>query len=411
MKIPEIIAPAGDIKQLEAAIAHGADAVYIGIDKFNLRAHAPSFGIEEAAYAVKTAHNSGKRVYAVLNTMPAEAEIEDITALLIKLSGLEQRPDAVIVSDPGVFILCKKYLDGTRLHLSTQTGSFNSVCLSFWQEQGISRIVLPRELSLEEIKSINEKSRVETEVFIHGAMCVSISGRCLLGAYLGGRHPNRGDCPQPCRFRYSIAPDAKNGPTGDNWFAVEESKTGTYLLNSKDLNTISILDRIVATGVSALKIEGRNKSVHYVSSVVKTYRSALDRYISDPGNYCPDPSWIEELEKLDHRPYTTGFYSKEYIMQEPFASKSSSKIRVVGLVREIIESDKAVIEVKNPFKAGEALNILPVKRNSQPYETKLIKINELNGRPLDSAVTNRLVIATAECRLQPGDMIRRVNKT
>jgi putative protease len=279
--------------------------------------------------------------------------------------------------------------------------------MRFWASQGLSRVILPRESSLAQIRALSSFGVCETEIFIHGAMCVSISGRCLLGAYLSGRHANRGECPQPCRFQYEVAPKPKKGEQTTEWFPVEEDKDGVYLFNSKDLNTLPILPEIVETGVSALKIEGRNKSLHYVSSVVKTYRAALDRCLENPGNYKPEQSWLEEFENLDHRPYTTGFYTGEYLMQEPAVSKVKSRIRVVGVVKGLLAGGAAVVDVKNPFTAGEKLAVLPVNKKKSPFDIQFTGITDLSGNKLERAVTNRVVVAEGEVKLAVGDVVRR----
>ena len=403
----ELLAPAGNYECLEAVFNHGADAAYIGIGPFNLRAFSPNFSFDELPQAVDCAKKMKKRIYAVLNTMPDDSQLVEIEKCIKEFSKQSGLPDAIIVSDPGVMALCKEYLDSVKLHLSTQTGTFNVRTMRFWTSQGISRVVLPRELNLEQIRTMSQAGICETELFIHGAMCVSISGRCLLGAYLAGRQANRGDCPQACRFQYDIAPKAKDGESTTEWFPAEEDGKGVYLLNSKDLNTLPILPEIIDTGVSSLKIEGRNKSMHYVSSVVKTYRAALDRYLDNLQSYRADPIWFDELEKLDHRPYTTGFYKNEYIMQETSVSKAKSKIRVVGVVKGVLEGGASVVDVKNPFYAGEKLNILPVNKKKNRFDIEFTKITDLNGNELERAVTNRVVAAEAEVKLSVGDVIRR----
>ncbi len=407
MKKPELLAPAGNFECLEAVFDHGADAAYVGIGPFNLRAYSPNFSVDELSYVLECAQKKNRRVYAVLNTMPTDMQLEQVEDLLKALSVQRALPDAIVVSDPGIITLCREYLGGVALHLSTQTGTFNRRSMHFWISQGISRIVLPREFNLDQIGALSEAGIAETEIFLHGAMCVSISGRCLLGAYLAGRHANQGECPQPCRFKYNIAPGEKDGTKGTDWFIAEESSEGVYLLNSKDLNTLSIIPDIVETGVSSLKIEGRNKSVHYVSSVVKTYRAALDRYCEGPDQYSPEPGWFDELEQLDHRPYTTGFYGKDYQMQETAISKARSRIRVVGIVKGLLEGGNGVVDVKNPFSAHEKLNILPVNKNSVPYDSMFVDVCDLSGNSLKRALTNRIVVVKAEIKLAVGDIVRR----
>jgi len=403
----ELLAPAGNYECLEAVYSHGADAAYIGIGTFNLRAYSPNFSVDELPQALELAKKRGKNIYAALNTMPDDSQLAEIENFLNELSKQAALPDAIVVSDPGVISLCKEHIAEVPLHLSTQTGTFNLRTMQFWASQGIRRVVLPREFTLEKIKTLSSAGVCETEIFIHGAMCVSVSGRCLLGAYLAGRHANQGECPQPCRFKYDVAPRSKEGESTEEWFAAEEDSDGVYLFNSKDLNTLPILPEIIETGVSSLKVEGRNKSMHYVSSVVKVYRAALDRYLDKADKYTPEPEWFEELESLDHRPYTTGFYNNEYVMQETSVSKAQSRIRVVGVVKGLLEGGVAVVDVKNPFRAGEKLNVLPVNRKKSPYDIEFTRITDLSGNELERAVTNRVVAAVCDVKLNVGDVVRR----
>lgn len=406
MSTPELLAPAGDFAIAQMAFDHGADAVYIGVGQLNLRAHSPNFAVDDLPELLETAANLGKKVYVALNIMPDDRRLDEVESTLHSIKNIGSLPDAFIISDPGVLLLCKKVLPQVDLHLSTQTGACNSLSLQFWQSQGISRVVLPRELNLTQISRLSSLKQVETEIFIHGAMCVSISGRCLLGAYLNGRHPNMGDCPQPCRFQYRIS-SVESSSQNDCHFDAEEDKNGVYLLNSKDLCTLSILPAVIATGVNSLKIEGRNKSIHYVASVVKTYRQALDECLKDPQNYVVRKEWIDELEKVEHRPYTTGFYGEDSIMQEVFSSKAASNSRVLGIVKGVLEGGIPVIDVKNSFAVSDVLEVLPVKRFSSPFTLSFSHFTDLSGNPMQKIPSNRLLCGHgASVRLYPGDMLR-----
>jgi putative protease len=272
-------------------------------------------------------------------------------------------------------------------------------------------------MTLEEVAAFNKKVTVETELFVHGAMCVSISGRCLLGAYLGGRHghANRGDCPQPCRLKYRIVPvegdetsDAE-GLTIEEFPGVPGPGGEAYLLNSKDLNTLSLLPNIIETGVSALKIEGRNKSPHYVASVVKVYREALDFCLENPSKYSVRPQWTEELNRLDHRTYTTGFYGSERSLQEVHFSQTLSGMRITGSVKGVLNNGEAVIDVKNPFSLEDVFNVLPVRKGEAPFELRLTSLTDINGNTIDRAITHRVVLAECGSRLRLGDMLRKSN--
>jgi U32 family peptidase len=407
MNRPELLAPAGTFEAAEAAFLHGADAVYIGIEKLNLRAHSPNFAVEDLPELLDMAHKCNKKVYTALNLMPDQATIPVVRELLVKLGDIGCIPDAFIISDPGVLVLCKEILPSAELHLSTQTGTFNLLSLDFWKKQGVIRAVLPREFTLSQIREASRANIMETEIFVHGAMCVSISGRCLLGAYLGERHPNRGDCPQPCRYKYRLSPVQSENVNPGIWFDAEESDDGVYLMNSKDLCTLDILPQIISSGVNSLKIEGRNKSVHYVASVVRVYRAAIDSCLNGCDNYTVLPEWRKELDALDHRTYTTGFYNGELLIQDVFSSKASAKSRVIGTIKAILPGGLPVIDVKNSFCMGEVLEIIPVQQSLDPYTIQFTKITDLSGNQIERAPSSRLVIGITEKSLRIGDMIRR----
>ncbi|MDR2579257.1 MAG: U32 family peptidase [Chitinispirillales bacterium] len=413
---PELLAPAGSPACAETAFAYGADAVYAGIGNFNLRAHSPNFTVEEFGELVDFADGSGRRVYGVLNIMPNDEQLAPLEDALRRLAGGGCKlPHAFIVSDPGVLSLVNDiFAGGVPIHLSTQNGCFNSESMKFWRRQGVSRVILPRELNTEQIRRLSSLDIMETEVFIHGAMCVSISGRCLLGAYYNRRHPNLGDCPQPCRLKYRVIPSDPTASMPHDGFDAEEGDGGVYLLNSKDLCTVGILPAIMGTGAVSFKIEGRNKSAHYVASVVKVYRDAIDTYIASPKDYKVKDWWISELDAIDHRPYTTGFYDDDPIKQELFASKAQAGCRLVGTVKAVIDGCP-VIDVKNSFSApglesgGGAISILPVNRSQVPFDFTFDTVRELDGPSADPqrARSNRLVVlGGCSERLRVGDMLR-----
>lgn len=413
MNKPELLAPAGNFESLHAAFAHGADAVYLGMGTLNLRAYSENFSVADLPEIMEVAENHRGKVYLVLNTMPNDEQITEVETFLTELRDSTAKPSAMIVSDPGVIRLCRKIVPDMELHLSTQTGTFNAESLRFWSDLGITRIVLPREFTLEQIeKSVNDKI-CEIEVFVHGAMCVSVSGRCLMGAYINGRHPNHGECSQPCRFSYDIvARDGSGNIMPDKGFSVEEENGTAFIFNSKDLNTLEILPDLIRTGVHSLKIEGRNKSVHYVSSVVKAYRAAIDGFFEDESNFKLPQQYHDELNQLDHRPYTTGFIGGDEAMQATSYAKEKSRIRVVGVVKETLEGNVAVIDVKNPFEPNEQLSILPVNRKIDPYEMAFTEISDLSGHVQEKAITNRVVCCKNGDgkKLKIGDMVRRVLK-
>lgn len=349
---PELLAPAGDLEKLKAAVLYGADAVYLGGRHFGLRAGAGNFGEEEMAEGVRFAHAEGARVYVTVNIFAHNRDLETLPGYLesIRAAGV----DGVIVSDPGVVELVKRLHPDLPIHLSTQANTTNWAAARFWEEQGVARIVLARELSLDEIKEIRERVGVELEIFVHGAMCIAYSGRCLLSNYLTGRDANRGDCAQSCRWRYALMEEKRPG----EYLAVEEDGRGTYILGSRDLCLIEYIPELVRAGVDSFKIEGRMKSVNYVAGVVKAYREALDAYLRDPENYRFDPAWLEEISKVSHRRYTTGF-----LFGDPGPSGQHYEGEIyrrshafVGLVRDYDGSaGMALVEQRNRFAVGDEI--------------------------------------------------------
>ncbi len=353
----ELLAPAGDLEKLKFAVVYGADAVYIGGEFFGLRAGAKNFTPEQMKEGIDFAHSRGKKVYLTMNIVPHEDDMGGLPGYLKTLEGLSI--DAFIVSDPGTMMQIKEYFPQTEIHLSTQTNTTNSSSAKFWYSQGVTRIVLARELSLEEIKRIVSSSPKELgyEVFLHGAMCISHSGRCFLSNYLTGRDSNRGDCAQPCRWNYSIV--EKTRP--NEYFEVGQSDEGTYIMNSKDLCMIEHIPELVETGVCSLKIEGRMKTPYYVASVLRVYREALDQYLALGDQYEYKNEWLEELEKTSHRGFTTGFYegkagadSQNY---ESAAYKRSYNFAGVVLSYDS-ESKLAFVEQRNNFAVGATVEVI-----------------------------------------------------
>jgi putative protease len=404
----ELLAPAGSFACAEAAFVRGADAVYAGIGRFNLRAHSPNFEPDEFGELLKLAAATGKRVYGALNIIPNDDMLLPLEDTLRRLADTDSLPDAFIISDPGVLSITKEICPGVPVHLSTQSGCFNSAAMKFWQKFGISRFILPRELNIGQIRYLSRNVAAETEVFVHGAMCVSISGRCLLGAYHNARHPNLGDCPQPCRFKYKITPVDINTVDGDGGFDAEEFGGTAYLLNSKDLCSVETLPRLIESGVSSLKIEGRNKTAHYVASTVKVYRDAIDTCMAAPNDYRVKEWWREELDAIDHRPYTTGFYGGDPVKQELFTSKARAGHRLVGVVKAVA-GGRPVVDVKNVFLSTDSgmINVLPVKNSKPPFDLAFSAMLDFDGTEVPRAIPNRLVFLDG-CNenLRVGDMLR-----
>ena len=354
MKKPELLAPAGNMEKLKMALLYGADAVYLGGKAFGLRAFGGNFTNEELQEAVDFAHKLGKKIYVTVNIFPHNSDIAKLPAYLTFLN--EIKVDAILVADLGVFTLAKEYAPDVELHISTQANNTNWAAVNAWAELGASRVVLAREMSLEEIKEIREKCSVELEMFVHGAMCISYSGRCLMSNYLTGRDANRGSCAQPCRWNYALVEEKRPG----QYFPVLEDERGTYIFNSKDMCLLPYLPDVIASGVDSLKIEGRMKSVHYAASVVKAYREAIDSYFAAPEQFEVKKEWVEELDKVSHRAYTTGcYYGRPTEKDQIYGTSSYTQTSdFVGLVLDYDEKTGfATVEQRNNMKVGQEIEI------------------------------------------------------
>lgn len=354
MEKPELLAPAGNMEKLKMALLYGADAVYLGGKAFGLRAFGGNFTYDELREAVEFAHNLQKKVYVTVNIFPHNSDMAKLPEYLHFLQ--EIQVDAVLVADLGVFSFVKKYAPQLEIHISTQANNTNWAAVNTWADLGASRVVLAREMSLAEIKEIREKCSVELEMFVHGAMCISYSGRCLMSNYMAGRDANRGSCAQPCRWNYALVEEKRPG----QYFPVMEDERGTYIFNSKDMCLLPYLPDIIGSGVNSLKIEGRMKSVHYAASVVKAYREAIDSYFADPEHFAVKQEWIEELDKVSHRAYTTGFYYGRPTEKDQIYGTSSytQTSDFVGLVLDYdADSGFATVEQRNNMKLGQEIEI------------------------------------------------------
>jgi putative protease len=352
----ELLAPAGDLEKLKMAIRYGADAVYLGGDSFGLRKSSKNFSIEQIEEGIKFAHERGKKVYITLNIVPHDEDMKGLEEYVTKL--YEIKTDAVIVSDPGMFSVIRRIVPDLSIHLSTQASVTNYETMMFWYNLGIRRIVLARELSFKEIKGMAERlpKDLEIETFVHGAMCMSYSGRCLISNYMTGRDANRGDCAHGCRYKYNLVEEKRPG----EFFPVYEDEDGTFIMNSKDLCMIEHIPELVKSGIVSFKIEGRVKSSYYVATVIRAYRMAIDAYLQDPDNYKYDDKWLKEIQKASHRDFTTGFYF-EKPTHEAQVYTNSSYIRgydFVGLVLDYDEDTKiATIEQRNRMFVGENIEV------------------------------------------------------
>ena len=401
----ELLAPAGDLNKLKTAIHFGADAVYVGGSAFSLRANAKNFGEEELLEAVKYVHDAKKKIYVAVNIFAFNDDFDELKKYFVFLQ--KANVDAVIISDPGVICVCKEVAPGLEIHLSTQANTTNKYAAKFWADNGVKRIVLARETKLEDIKGIREylPDDVEIEAFVHGAMCISYSGRCLLSNALTGRSSNRGDCVQACRWEFEFYEKNRKGSP----LTIGEDGRGTYIMNSKDLNMIEHIDKLIEAGVYSFKVEGRMKSPYYVASVINAYRKAIDLYYKDPKNYKPSQALIDELFKNSHRDYTTGFYfgEKDSVCLE--TSQPKCDYEFIAEVRGYDEEKgMLLVEMRNRFQKGDVLEILS---NNDEYWNKQLKIEEMydeKGNPIDDAklVQQKIYIKT-DMKLTERDILRK----
>lgn len=381
MIIPELLSPAGDRERLEAALMYGADAVYLGGDAFGMRAAPQNFNFEQLAEAVKLCHGKGVKVYLTCNTLARNDEILKLPEYLEKWA--EIGIDAFIVADIGVLSLCKKYAPEVPVHISTQAGIVNYVTANEFYNMGASRVVTARELSLTEIAEIRAKvpKDLEIECFVHGAMCVSFSGRCLLSNYLVNRDANRGECAQPCRWEYAIMEVKRDGM----YFPIQDSKEGTYILNSKDMCMIEHIPELVKAGISSFKIEGRAKSAYYAAVITNAYRVAIDAYLKNPSDSFKAPQWaIDECYKVSYRDYCTGFYfnAPNENANISFDGGYKRHYDVMAQVKEC-KDGYIIAEQRNKFSKGDTLDALMPQ-----HEPVIFTVQELldeNGNEIDSA--------------------------
>lgn len=380
---PELLAPAGSLEVLKTAIAYGADAVYIGGNQYGLRAKAKNFSMEDMAEGIKYAHKHNVKVYVTANII---AHNEDLIGLEKYFKELEElRADAVIVADPGILSILKETVPDMPIHLSTQANNTNYKGVLFWYKQGVERVVLARELSLKEIAEIRSKLPLDLslEAFVHGAMCISYSGRCLLSNYMTGRDANKGDCAQACRWKYHLVEESRPG----EYMPVYEDEKGTYIYNSKDLCMIDSIPQLIQAGIDSFKIEGRMKTSFYVGSVVKAYREAIDDYIKDEELYNSKINYyIEEVTKFSHRDYTKGFYYEKPLSSEQIYTHSSY-IRGYSYAGRVIDYDLAsqiaTIEQRSKFSVGEEIEFMPFCEPS--FTQKIDKLWDEEGNEIESA--------------------------
>ena len=373
MKKIELLSPAGDMERLKMAVLYGADAVYLAGTDFGMRSFAGNFTPEELPKAVEFAHSRGVKVHVTVNTMPRNNEICNLPAYLEQLDSAGV--DALIVADLGAFTLAGKYAPHCQRHISTQQSIANYECARAWYELGAQRVVLARELNLEEIAEIRQKTpkELEIETFGHGAMCVSYSGRCLLSNYMTGRDSNRGACAQPCRYQYTLMEEKRPG----EYFPVFEDEKGTYILNSRDMCTIDHLQALTDAGIDCIKIEGRAKSAYYAAIVTGAYRHAIDALAQGEP---VDPVWRDEVDKVSHRIYSTGFYFG-HPGQYTENSRYIREYQVAAIVESCDENGLALCSLRNKFAAGDILEA--VGPDMRPFEFTVPQMKDLDQNPLD----------------------------
>ena len=400
MKIPELLAPAGDMEKLRIALEYGADAVYLGGEAFGLRALAGNFSHKDLAEAIELTHSRGKKLYLTINAYVPQKEQDVLKDYLLRLRDLPV--DAYIVSDPGVLAMIRDIDPERELHLSTQANTTNAAAVRFWQAAGVKRINLARELSLEDVSAIYQQTDVELEIFIHGAMCVAYSGRCLLSSALTGRSANQGACAHPCRWSYALVEETRPG----QYMPIETDEAGTFVMNSRDLCLLEQLPQLIQAGAASLKIEGRMKSLYYLAAVTRIYRAALDRYRANPADYACDPLWLDELDKVSHRPYSTGFL---FGMDDPQVHTTDSRYRrshdFVGIVREILPDGNCVVEGRNRFFPDEQLELIGPEMRQETFQVG--NLRKENGAVLTVGQPNLRVVMQLPQGARPGDLLRR----
>ena len=398
MRKLELLSPAGDMERLKMAVLYGADAVYLAGTSFGMRSFAGNFTPEELPLAVKFAHDHGVKAHVTVNTMPRNDEVAHLPAYLERLN--DAGVDALIVADLGAFMLAGKYAPDCERHISTQQSIANYECAQSWFDLGAKRVVLARELNLEEIRQIRQKvsPELEIETFGHGAMCVSYSGRCLLSNYMTGRDSNRGACAQPCRYQYALVEEKRPG----EYFPVFEDEKGTYILNSRDMCTIDHLKDLMDAGIDCIKIEGRAKSAYYAAIVTGAYRHCIDDIAAGRP---VDPVWRDEVEHVSHRVYSTGFYygfPGQYVEN----SRYLREWQIVAKVESCDENGLALCSLNNKFRSGDALEI--VGPDLRPLPIVAPQMTDSEGNPLDEPRTPQMKFTMQLPKAVPAcSMIRR----
>ncbi len=412
MRKPELLIPAGSLEVLKTAVNFGADAVYIGGEAFGLRAKAKNFGPEEMAEGISYARKRGVKVYVTANILAHNDDLEDASDYFLQLKNLKTKdgepaaPDALIISDPGLFMIAKRVCPEMELHISTQANSTNYETWLFWWNLGAKRVVSARELSLKEIRRIREHipSDMEIESFVHGAMCISYSGRCLLSNYFTGRDANQGACTHPCRWKYAVMEESRPG----EYMPVYENERGTFIFNSKDLCMLEHIPDLLAAGVDSFKIEGRMKTALYVATVARTYRKAIDDCLESEEKYRANIEWYkEEIAKCTYRQFTTGFYyGKPNDDAQIYDSNTYQSDAVyLGIVYEKNENGQIRTEQRNKFCKGDVIEIM--KPDGRNVAAKVLQIKNGDGEEMESAPHPKQELwLTLSEQAEVGDILR-----
>lgn len=380
MQLPELLAPGGNLEKAQIALLYGADAVYIGGSNYGLRAQAGNFTLAEMATLLQFAHQQGKKVYVTVNIYAQNRHFPDLSVYQQQLADLQV--DGILISDPGIFALAKKIAPTIPLHISTQANIQNTGAAAFWAQAGASRVVLGREVGGEDIAAICHGCNAEIEVFVHGAMCMAYSGRCLLSSHFTGRSANLGDCAQPCRWRYTLEEEKRPG----EHLPIEEDLNGTYIMNSKDLCLLPHLAQLIQAGVASLKIEGRMKSAYYVANIVRIYRQALDAYQADPAHFQIEDTWLAELDKVSHRPYTEAFFqggtdtraALQYTTSAAYIRGYDFSGLVIGYQNGYLQ-----VEQRNHLAVGDELEIIIPTGGMERFTIK--KMLDEQGQTISAA--------------------------
>lgn len=405
MRIPELLVSASSLEVLQVAVIFGADAVYIGGEAFGLRAKAKNFSKEDMSEGVRFAHEHGVKVYVTANILAHNQDLEGVRKYFEELR--EIGPDALIISDPGVYQIAKEVCPEIERHISTQANNTNYGTYQFWYQMGAKRVVTARELSLEEIREIRSRipEDMEIETFIHGAMCISYSGRCLLSNYLTGRDSNQGACTHPCRWKYSVMEESRPG----EYFPVYENERGTFIFNSKDLCMIEHIPDLINAGIDSFKIEGRMKTALYVATVARTYRKAIDDYLKDPALYEENMSWYQEqISNCTYRQFTTGFFYGKPTQEAQIYDNNTyiKEYTYLGIVGETNEEGKYCISQRNKFSVGEQIEVM--KPNGDNIEATVKSIQDEEGNQMESAPhPKQILYIDLGIKLDRYDILRR----